>query len=240
MKNKRQKAIGNNNDLYKEVFESRNIESNRTDSIWYCLDKTPPLYSNLVTISEKWKPDEIFKIIERKYKDEKWEEWSIKDSFGLLDLAEYGFAKLFAAQWFYLEAAKFTPQSESRNLRYEIVKNEDDLAKWRISWDSDEKLGKQIFSPTLINNPGVYFVAGYVGDRIVSGCLVNRSDDVLGISNFFAPENDSAYWSESISFIFDSIDCADIVGYERKEIVDKLRSLGFNPVGNLTVWLRRE
>src|SRR5687767_5905629 len=143
MKNKRQKAIRNNNDLYEEIFLSQNIESNRTDSIWYCLDKTPPLYSNLVTISKKWKPDDIFRNIDRKYEDEKWEEWSIKDSFGLLDLTEYGFAKLFDAQWIYLEAANFKPESESGNLRYEIVKNERDLAKWRLAWDSDERLGEQ-------------------------------------------------------------------------------------------------
>src|SRR5688500_2285936 len=135
MKNKRQKAIRNNNDLYKEIFENQNIESSLTDSIWYCLDKTPPLYSNLVTISEEWKPDDIFRNIERKYEDEKWEEWSIKDSFGLLDLAPYGFAKLFDAQWIYLEAAKFKPESECRNQNYEIVKNQDDLAKWRTGWD---------------------------------------------------------------------------------------------------------
>lgn len=237
MKNKRQKAIRNNNDLYKEIFESQNIESSRTDSIWYCLDKTPPLYSNLVTISEEWKPDEVFRNIDRRYEDEKWEEWSIKDSFGLLDLTGYGFAKLFDAQWIYLEAAKFP--TESGNLRYEIVKNERDLAKWRLAWDSDQKLGEQIFSPKLLNNPKVFFVAGYDEKQIVSGCFVNRTDEVLGISNFFSPESDSGYWSETISFIFDSIKRADIVGYEQKDMVDKLRSLEFETVGNLTVWLKK-
>lgn len=239
MKNKRQKAIRNNNDLYKEIFESQNIESSLTDSIWYCLDKTPPLYSNLVTISKEWKPDDIFKNIDRKYEDGKWDEWSVKDSFSLLDLAEYGFAKLFDAQWIYLEAAKFMQESESKNLRYEIVENENDLAEWKIAWDSDEKLGERIFSPQLLNNPKVYFVAGYEEKQIASGCFVNRTNDVLGISNFFSPGNDSGYWSGMISFIFNSIDRADIVGYERQEMVNKLRLLGFEPVGNLTVWLKK-
>jgi hypothetical protein len=239
MKNKRQKAILNNNDLYKEIFRSQNIESNCTDSIWYCLDKTPPLYSNLVTISEEWKPDDIFRNIDRKYEDEKWEGWSLKDSFGLLDLTAYGFAKLFDAQWVYLEATNFKPESESRNLRYEIIKNEPDLAKWRLAWDSDERLGEQIFSSKLLDNPRVYFVAGYYGKQIVSGCFANETENVLGISNFFSPGNDSGHWSEMISFIFDSIYRADIVGYKRKEIINKLRELGFEPVGNLTVWLKK-
>ena len=238
MKNKRKKAIRNNNDLYEEIFRSQNIESNRVDSIWYCLCKTPPLYSNLVTVSEEWKPDDVFKAIDQKYEDEKWNEWSIKDSFGVLDLTEFGFGKLFDAQWIYLESAKFTPESKTKNLKYEIVKSEKALTKWRIGWDADEKLGEQIFSSKLLDNPGVYFVAGYDGKQIVSGCFVNRTGDCLGISNFFSLTKDSAYWSEMVSFIFDSIERLDIVGYERKEIVDKLRTLGFEPVGNLTVWLK--
>lgn len=238
MKNKRRKAIRNNNDLYEEIFRSQNIESNRADSIWYCLCKTPPLYSNLVTVSEEWKPDDVFKAIDQKYEDEKWNEWSIKDSFGVLDLTEFGFGKLFDAQWIYLEAAKFTPENKIKNLKYEIVGSEEALTKWRINWDTDEKLGEQIFSSKLLDNPGVYFVAGYDGKQIVSGGFVNRTGDCLGISNFFSLTKDLGHWSEMISFIFGSIERLDIVGYERKEIVDKLRTLGFEPVGNLTVWLK--
>ena len=41
-----------------------------------------------------------------------------------------------------------------------------------------------------------------------------------------------------ISFVFESIDRLDIVGYERKKLVKDLRSLGLEAVGNLTVWLK--
>lgn len=237
---KKQKAIRNNNGLYEEIFGSRNIKSIRTDLIWYCLENTPPLYSNLVTISEKWQPDEIFSEIDRKFKIEKWDEWSIKDSFGLLDLNKYGFAKLFNAEWIYLEAEKFTPKSESRNLRYEIVRSEDALAQWRCAWDSDEKTGIQIFSAELLHNPRVFFVAGYDYQQIISGCFVNRTGNVLGISNFFSPEKDSVYWSEIISFIFDTKGRLDIACYERTDLVKDLQSLGFESVGDLIVWLKRK
>lgn len=240
MNGKRQKAIRNNNDLYREIFAAQNIESGNTDTIWYCLEKTPPLYSNLVTISENWQPDKIFGEIDRKFEIEKWDEWSIKDSFGLLNLNRYGFAKLFNAGWIYLEAEKFTPKSESRILRYEIVRSEDALARWKIAWDSDERLGKQIFSAKLLDNPRVFFVAGYDDKKIVSGCFVNRTGDVLGVSNFFSPEKDSVYWSEIISFIFDTKGLLDIVGYERTDLVKDLQALGFKSAGDLIVWLKRK
>ena len=239
MKNKLGKAISNNNGLYEEIFGSQNIKSQKTDSIWYALEKTPPFYSNLVTLSKDWNPDEIFKTIDLNYEKEKWEEWSIKDSFAVLDLNSYGFEKLFNAQWIYLESSKFIPLVNTKKLRYEIVKNEEVLSAWRIAWDSNEKIGKEIFNSKLLDNPKVHFIAGYDEHQIVSGCFVNKTDDVLGISNFFAPNDDIQYWSGIVSFIFDSIERSDILGYEQNELSAKLQVLGFEKIGNLAVWLKK-
>ncbi len=238
MKDKIQQAIYNNNGLYEAIFANHQIKFKQTDFIRYSLEQTPPLYSNLVTISKDWKPDDIFGNIDIRYENEKWDEWSVKDSFGVLDLSEYGFTKLFEAQWIYLEAEKFKPYGTNGSLHYEIVTTENVLSAWRIAWDSDEQLGKEIFNPKLLNNPKVYFVAGYDGKQIVSGCFVNRTDNILGISNFFAPDKDNKYWSETISFIFGSIGQRNIVGYERNELADTLQTLGFVVVGDLTVWLK--
>ncbi len=238
VKDKIQQAIYNNNGLYEAIFANHQIKFKQTDFIRYSLEQTPPLYSNLVTISKDWKPDDIFGNIDIRYENEKWDEWSVKDSFGVLDLSEYGFTKLFEAQWIYLEAEKFKPYGTNGSLHYEIVTTENVLSAWRIAWDSDEQLGKEIFNPKLLNNPKVYFVAGYDGKQIVSGCFVNRTDNILGISNFFAPDKDNKYWSETISFIFGSIGQRNIVGYERNELTDKLQRLGFETIGDLTVWLK--
>lgn len=239
MNDKLAKAIRNNNDLYEAVFSPQELQSHRNNSSWYCPEKTPPLYSNLVTVCENWKPDDIFRAIDANFKKENWDEWSIKDSFGCLDLREYGFEKLFDAKWIYLEAERFTPIKMDGKLIYKIVESADVLANWRIAWDSDEKLGKQIFDAELLDNPKVFFIAGYDNEKIVSGCFVNKTADVSGISNFFAPDENINYWSEMIEFIFDSIKVTDIVGYERKNLTEKLQTLGFKTIGDLTVWLKK-
>lgn len=239
MKGKLQKAICNNKDLYEVILGNQNIKSHKSDSIWHSLEKTPPFYSNLVTISKEWQPDDVFRNIDFKCEKENWKEWSIKDSFAVLDLNKYGFTRLFDAQWMYLKAANFIPTEKSGNLRYEIVDKEETLSAWRLAWDFDERIGKEIFSPKLLNKSSVYIVAGYKEEQIVSGCFVNKTENVLGISNFFAPSKDIHYWSDIISFIFDSVEYLDIVGYERNELVDKLHLLGFESIGNLTVWLKK-
>src|SRR5215204_6002619 len=113
MNEKLKKAILNNNDLYEAVCGAQNISFERTDAIRYALEKAPPLYSNLVTISENWQPDRVFDSINAEFERENWEKWSIKDSFAALDLEPHGFKKVFDARWLYLEAAKFTPLENS-------------------------------------------------------------------------------------------------------------------------------
>lgn len=239
MQDKLQKAICNNNELYEAILSSQDIKSHKTDSIWYSLENTPPFYSNLVTVSKEWKPDDVFRNIDFNYEKENWEEWSIKDSFAVLDLTEFGFTKLFDAQWMYLEANDFIATENSGNLHYKIVDNEETLSAWRLVWDIDEQIGKQIFSPKLLNNSKVFIVAGYKEQQIVSGCFVNKTGNVLGVSNFFAPDREIYYWSDIIRFIRESVKCLDIVGYERNELVDKLHFLGFESIGNLTVWHKK-
>ncbi|HEY0460167.1 MAG TPA: hypothetical protein VGC97_13600 [Pyrinomonadaceae bacterium] len=238
MNEKLKKAILNNNDLYEAVFSAQNINFRHTELIWYCTEKTPPFYSNLVTISRDWRTDEIFDSIEENFKRGNWEKWSIKDSFAALDLTTRGFRKLFDAQWLYLEAAEFTPADNSLEIEYEIVVSERILADWRKAWDGDEQLGKRIFRSAMLENPKIYFLAGYQNEKIVTGCLVNKTGEAFGISNFFAPDSGVEYWSEMIKFIHAFVNFADLVGYERKGLVKKLQPLGFEAVGDLTVWLR--
>jgi hypothetical protein len=228
-----QKCISNNNALYEAVFRPLGIGFIKTDSLWYTLKQTPPLYSNLVTLSPDWRPDRLFHDINFGFISTGWDRWSLKDSFGVLDLTGHRFYKLFDAKWIYLDISKFMPVGGS-DLKYEIVKTAEDLDKWRLAWDADEQLGKSIFSDAMLDDPEVWFIAGYNGDSIVSGCLVNASDDVLGISNFFGPEEG---WSDIISFIRENIREADIVGYEKD--IGKLLGLGFESPGNLSVWVKR-
>jgi hypothetical protein len=232
------RAIRNNNDLYEAVFTARALPFHANDSIWYCTEKTPPLYSNLVTRSAEWTPDDIFATIDRRYEEEKWKEWSIKDSFGTLELSSYGFTRLFDAQWIYLEAVRFMPAATKQGLRHEVLHREDALSAWRLAWDSDDALGEEIFDSKMLDDPAVRFIAGYRGATIVSGCLVNRTGGLLGISNFFSPAEAIDYWSDMVGFILDSIECSGITGYERNDLASGLHSLGFESTGGLTVWLK--
>lgn len=238
MKTKLQKAIANNNALYRTIFEQYRIKSENNDFIRYCLEETPPLYSNLVTLSENWQPDEIFRQIDENFRKESWSEWSVKDSFACLNLAKFGFDKLFDAKWIYLKSEKFNSALQNSNLRYEIIEDEKNLARWKLSWHQNADLGNIIFTPDLLKNENVLFVAGSENNKIVSGCFVNQSDDVLGISNFFAPDEKAVHLSGLINTVFDFKGKKDIVGYEKDYLKNRFGEIGFEEIGDLTVWLK--
>ena len=104
-----QKCINNNTSLYEAVFRPLGIGHIKTDSIWYTLKQTPPLHSNLITLSPGWRPDRLFHDINFGFISTGWDRWSVKDSFGVLDLTGHRFFKLFDAKWIYLDISKFTP-----------------------------------------------------------------------------------------------------------------------------------
>ena len=121
MKTKRGKAIDNNHGIYEAVFQSWGLGWNKNASIWYSTGKTPPLNSNLVTRTPGWKPDETFAKMDALCEAEGWEGWSIKDSFRVLNLEEYGFPVLFDSRWLYWEAAGFLPLPAGPGLTHTIV-----------------------------------------------------------------------------------------------------------------------
>ncbi len=239
MKSKLAKAIDNNHGLYESVFAPLGIKSFRTDTCWYCPERTPPLYSNLVTRSRNWRPDENFKAIEAISQQEKWEQWSMKDSFAALNMRAYGFERLFDAQWMYLDASKFKSPVANSRLAYGTVVDKSALQQWWRAWDDGEELGLKIFSDEMIRDAKLKFIMGRGTGSIESGCILNWSDDIVGISNFFAPDTTIDYWSHIIDHLYREFGPIDIVGYERHNTLADLRQLGFEALGDLTVWNRK-
>lgn len=239
-KTDKQKLASNNNlALYQAVFASHNKTLEHNDGIYFLPVKTPPLYSNLATRSEDWQPDDVFQQIDKLAKEESWDDWSIKDSFQCLDLTKFGFEKLFDAQWIYLESGHFSAAETSDPVDFKVVKSEDDLQLWIEVWGEGVELGNQIYNKALVENSDVLFIVGYVENKPKHVALLNKSEDVIGVSNFFVPEKTEAAWSSLVSFIQNHFGTKDIVGYEDAETVSKIKSVGFEPVGDLTVWLKK-
>jgi hypothetical protein len=237
---KLKKAIDNNIGLYRTILGGHDIDWHTTADIAYSLRQVPQLYSNIVTRTPDWQPDNTFTTIDSSYCAQDWSTWSVKDSFRVLDLTHYGFKRLFEAHWIYLTIDEFDPLP-STGAHHQIVRTEADLSRWIAAWGIGETISGPIFCNELLHDPDITFIAGFNEEgNVRSGCIINRTDDVLGISNFFGTDNEETeMWSSMIQFVSENVLCGDIVGYESRETLAKLDRIGFEPIGDLTVWLKQ-
>ena len=240
---KRQRAIANNIGFYEEIFRSHNIRFFKTNTVFYTPQIALPQMSNIVTRSRGWQPDVHFEQVENAARRSDWNSWSIKDSFSAVDMSQFGFGKLFDATWIYLEGNSFKRAELSSGLRWDVIKGRRELTAWRLAWNKNEidgNVAELLFVDRLVENPRMHFIAGYEGGRLVAGCILNRTEPVFGISNFFAREDSAGTWSGMIEFIRASVTSNDLVGYEQAPVIDRsLAGLGFEKVGDLTVWIRK-
>jgi hypothetical protein len=229
---KRNKCIRNSEGLYASVFKAHGIDLKRNEELYYSTEKVPPLNSNVCTKSPLWHPDEIFTEIRARAEKEKWESWSIKDSFACLPLKEYGFEKLFDAQWLYIPA-KTSHLREPHGLSFEPVLSDADLERWVRLWGEEENL----YTSIMLGDPDLFFVIGREDGEERCAALLNRTDDVIGVSNFFPQSKIAERWSDLLHYIYEAWGPIDVVGYERKEILDALLPLGAENAGDLTIWI---
>lgn len=197
-----------------------------TGDLWSTIYPVPRYYGNIVTLTEKVSEDDIKPIV-----DQLSGRVGVKDSFGTLELTQWGFHKLFDAQWV------LAPEHGVGPFDHVIINTAEQLAEWEIAWNGGEALG--IFNMSILNNPLVQFVAIYCREMIVAGAIINRSEHVIGVSNVFCPAEEAHnYWFSLLTAAHAVDEEMPVVGYEGGDVLEFVKQIGFTALGPLTVWER--
>jgi hypothetical protein len=69
-----------------------------------------------------------------------------------------------------------------------------------------------------------------------AGCLVNHSENCVGLSNLFAPAGDATVPPAATALAAAFAPGMPVVGYERGAALAAMAESGFEPVGGLCVW----
>jgi hypothetical protein len=223
-------AAVNNAEWCHTVCQSHGLPASFDDDAWTCSARSPENYPDAVTLVPNPSIRQLLSRIDTA------EGCSIKDSFASLDLDAYGFRILFDAQWI-ARTANGPQHPEGENLRWELVRDLDDLASWEQAWRRGDG-PTDIFRPELLANDAVAILAARDGVRIVAGAVLNRSSMVVGISNFFTDGVvDSASWSGCLTFAEKLFPATSFVGYEAGDGLVAARRSGFDTVGPLRIWI---
>jgi hypothetical protein len=220
-------AAARNNAEWCHLFcAARGIDGAFEDARWFSAQRTPPLYPDVVTLRPGLDRERVLTGVDA------GPGCSVKDSFADVDLETAGFRELFSAEWFVKGDGHRAAEAAWR-----IVEADEALAEWEAAWD-DEPGGSRFFSPALLLEHDVAFLAHYEDGRICAGGLANRSADVVGLSNVFALGGDleTAFGGASAAAagIWPGL---PIIGYEHGAPLAAARAAGFTSVGDLRVWV---
>ncbi len=191
--------------------------------LWVNPGEAPPLYPNAVTLTPG---DRVPPAIAAARGD-----FAVKDSFAGLDLAAFGYAPLFDATWIWRDPQ---PVLRSDIAQWQVLRDAASLARWEEAWRGDEP-ALDLFRPALLDEPDHAFIAAEVDGRIVAGCVASRSAAVVGISNLFGPDGLAA---GCLAAVQDFAPGLPVVGYDQEPALALMKSLGFQALGPLRVWLR--
>ena len=234
------KAAKNNADLCDCICRSHGVPGEFHGHMWANRRAVPPFYPNAVTLDGS-KSIEQYEMIRELTNIGIPGRWAVKDSFETLDLTSEGFRELLSGQWIYLPDTPRIRESHHEAIRREKVKDATGLVNWERAWRGNTTEGKRIFLPSLLEDDRVTIVAVFRDDSIVAGCIGNRSDESVGISNIFLPnEKSQEFRASCVEAILDWSQGLPVVGYESGEDLMAMEALGFEPVGRLRVWIKTD
>jgi hypothetical protein len=191
--------------------------------LWINPGEAPPFYPNAVTLVPTPRLPAAIVQAENAF--------AVKDSFAALDLASLGFAPLFEATWIWREPR---PVAKSVDAVWRIVRDAAALSRWEAAW-RDGEAASDLFRPSLLQEPDHAFIAAEIAGQTVAGCVASRSAGEVGLSNLYGSAELAA---GCLAAVQDFAPGLPVVGYEAGPAVDTMKSLDFQALGPLRVWLR--
>jgi hypothetical protein len=216
-----ERAVDNNAEWCDAVCAAHDRPTTRDGRLWSC-DGPPRLYPDVVTLDRSTSADDVLAAIGSSRPGR-----SVKDSFASIDLEPAGFRVLFDARWIWRDPPT-AATLDRRADRWAAVTTADALGLWREAADAP-------VPDALLPRADIVILAA---DGIAAGGVLNRSGDVVGLSNVFCPPGEEdATWTACLAAAAERFPGLPVVGYESGDAVEVASRHGFEPIGPLRVWL---
>jgi len=214
------------------------------EAVWFNRNPVPRFYPNVVTLSNQRHAAAQLAHVQELVAAILPDHWAIKDSFGELDLAALGFQLLFEATWLWRVPSAPLPSAHHHGIQWVRLQDESKLAQWESAWngnsaDPSSPQQPRLFLPALLTDPNIAFIAAYQGSEMIAGAIANCTDTVVGLSNIFAPPEDSlSCWAGCVATAQASFPGYPLVGYESGPELALAETVGFEKLQTLRVWAR--
>jgi hypothetical protein len=218
------RAIDANVAWYNDIFALHGIASRLEHGLWRSLAAPPPLHSDAVVVEPGVPLDRVMAVLAGRHHA------GFKDSFSVLDASGSGMEVLFSATWIHRAAVR---RAGSPPPDWSILATAAELAEWTAGHDTTE-----VLIPSVLDRAQVAVLARRLDGDIVAGAVARLGTGVVDVSNVHAAPGQAVDWTELVSAIDARFPRRDIVGYERGDDLEAALAAGFEPVGELRVWVR--
>jgi hypothetical protein len=236
-------AVRNNALWCDAICRAHGVLGEFHEAYWINHGNVPPYTSKLITLAGGERAREQLAAIESLIETEP-ETFSVKDSFQCLNFALLGFGVLFHATWIFWTPGTKLPMDPAEQLKWSVVQGRDELGRWESAWRGDAANvavdGRAaVFLPGLLEESGLHFLAGKSGGAIVASAALNRTGDVVGLSNVFsAVRNVGPLYPGCVRTAQELYPGTPIVSYARGDDLVAAEKAGFTRIHGLTVWQR--
>lgn len=220
-------AARNNAEWCAAVWKAHGLPARQRHGLWFCAEETPQFYPNVVTVEPDADPQAQTNFIQE-LADRSAFEFSVKDSFARLPLADAGLSPLFSATWLWLEPAGEPPLHDAGWRRIDVSH----LARWERAWRGDDAPART-FPDALLHDAQAHILGGFDAQgQITAGAIAYQATGVIGLTNVFGSRG------QVMAAVASLLAPAPVVAYQAGGDLASAERRGFVPVGPLTVWAR--
>ena len=208
---------------YDDMAALHAVPTTVTDGLWHALAPMPPLHSAAKTLRPGVPRETVLRAVAA------YEQVSVADSFGDLDLTADGFDLLFEATWIHRPAPDTGPVPAG----WAPVIDPAGLDAWVAVHGTGG-----IFVPGILHRPEFTMLARHDGDRVSAGFVVHDAGAAVGVSNACTPAGDELGWSEVLAVTAAVRPGQPVTDYTYGEELASALAHGFSPLGPQRVWVR--
>ena len=122
---------------------------------------------------------------------------------------------------------------------WERVEDATSLEMWELAWaDGATPSSGRVFPAAILADPAIAILGRRTANGFTAGCIANRSDLVIGLSNVFATDGSPTYRDATLAAANAFVGGRALVGYDRDGGLDEALTCGFQAAGALRIWIR--
>ncbi len=217
-------AVDANVAWYEAVCAAHGVGSELRDGLWMAMGRPPRLHSDVMTVE----PDAASDALEHAVAD--LDGWAFKDSFGTLEPADRAARVLFTATWIHASPPDRPTKPTGRWAR---IRTDAELSAWNVHAETEG-----VVLPGLLGRGGFAVLERRTEDGITAGAIARLGTGVVELSNVHGVNGAAMDWDELRLEVAALFPGRPQVGYESGNDLTAAVSAGFEPVGELRVWVR--